>query len=122
MTEQEQQRNARRMTLNLYQLGALKTCGDMSSADVNEVLVYIATTLCGEAGELANYVKKVVWHGHKLDVNKLIDELGDTLWYIAIGAHLLGVELGDVGARNLDKLAKRYPDGFKQAKSISRRS
>ena len=40
--------------------------------------------ICGEAGEVAELVKKFTFHGKEYDRGKLVDELGDLMWYIAI--------------------------------------
>ena len=52
--------------------------------------------LAGESGECADIVKKHIFQGHELNKEKLKDELGDVLWYIAITAKGLGITLQDV--------------------------
>ena len=76
--------------------------------------------LSGETGEVADHVKKAVFHGHDLDVDHLAEELGDVAWYLAVTAHAIGYDLGDIFQRNIDKLAKRYPDGFSKERSLHR--
>jgi len=83
-------------------------------------MVNVALGLAGEAGEVTDIIKKVVFHGHELDVQKLVAELGDILWYVAIGASVLGFSLSDVASRNISKLKSRYPDGFSSESSINR--
>lgn len=39
-------------------------------------------------------------------------ELGDCLWYIALAAEVLGISMDTIAQTNVDKLLKRYPDGF----------
>jgi NTP pyrophosphatase (non-canonical NTP hydrolase) len=72
-----------------------------------------AIGLCGESGEVAELVKKHVFHEHPLDSNKLERELGDVSWYhnylTVRGAKST---LGRVFYRNIEKLSARYPDGF----------
>lgn len=51
----------------------------------------------------------------------LKDELGDGLWYMAVLAALHGWNLSEIGELNIEKLYKRYPDGFSQERSINRR-
>jgi NTP pyrophosphatase (non-canonical NTP hydrolase) len=68
--------------------------------------------LCGEAGEVANIIKKAAWHGQPADREKLADEMGDCLWYLADLASHYGLTLRDIAQRNVDKLQARYPDGF----------
>lgn len=76
--------------------------------------------VAGESGEVADIVKKHVCQGHALDVEKLSEELGDVLWYVAVGATLAGKNLSDVMQGNVDKLESRYPGGFDAERSINR--
>ena len=77
--------------------------------------------LAGEAGELANRWKKIVYHQHPFDADALVDELGDLLWYAAMLADALGLPLSEVATRNVRKLEARYPDGFDPERSRNRR-
>ena len=83
-------------------------------------LVNGALGIAGESGEVADYIKKIEFHGHVLDKDKLKKELGDALWYIATIADLVDIDLGDVAIENVAKLMKRYPDGFNEESSRSR--
>lgn len=76
--------------------------------------------LSGEAGETCDYLKKVVFHGHKLDRDKLCKELGDVLWYVATLATTAGLSLSEIAMANVEKLRKRYPNGFDSARSVNR--
>jgi NTP pyrophosphatase (non-canonical NTP hydrolase) len=69
--------------------------------------------LCGEAGEVANHVKKHLFHGEPLDRARVIEELGDVLWYLAHLADQVGSSLEEVASSNVQKLERRYPDGFR---------
>jgi NTP pyrophosphatase (non-canonical NTP hydrolase) len=77
-----------------------------------ENLEYPTLGLAGEAGEVANIVKKIQRDdaGVITDVTraKLKDELGDVLWYISACADELGLTLDEVAAFNMEKLAKRH--------------
>lgn len=77
--------------------------------------------IAGEAGEVADLIKKHVGHGHDLDRNKLVKELGDVLWYIAAIATLNGLSLADVAITNVAKLRLRYPEGFSEEASRNRK-
>lgn len=95
------------LTLNDYQNAAKET-----AVYPHEVgLSYTALGLAGEAGEVANKVKKVYRdNGGKLNLGSrkaIRDELGDTLWYLAQLATELGVSLEEVAAENLTKLKFR---------------
>ena len=66
-------------------------------------------------------LKKTEFQGHDFDPMKMVDELGDVLWYVAQLATGLGVTLEYVAQHNVDKLLARYPDGFDSEKSIHRK-
>ena len=51
---------------------------------------------------------------------KIIDELGDVCWYIAEIANVLDVPFEEVLIKNIEKLKKRFPNGFEVEKSINR--
>jgi NTP pyrophosphatase (non-canonical NTP hydrolase) len=75
-------------------------------------LEYPTLGLAGEAGEVANIVKKIQrdFGGQITDETrlKLKDELGDVLWYISACADELGLTLAEVAEYNVEKLAKRH--------------
>lgn len=83
-------------------------------------LAVMALGLAGEAGEVADMIKKHVGHGHPLDAGKLIKELGDVLWYLAAICDAQHTSLDEVARQNIEKLKARYPDGFTHASSIGR--
>jgi NTP pyrophosphatase (non-canonical NTP hydrolase) len=76
--------------------------------------------LCGETGEIADIWKKYLHQGHELDKEHMIEELGDVLWYCAELAAGLGVGLAEVAERNIEKLRRRYPNGFEAERSRER--
>jgi NTP pyrophosphatase (non-canonical NTP hydrolase) len=76
--------------------------------------------LCGESGEAIDVVKKHLAQGHELDREALVKELGDIAWYLAETAYALDVKLEDVLQGNIDKLKKRYPEGFDSSRSVNR--
>ena len=101
------------MTVNEYQKLAMVTLNpDLSKRDV---LINGVMGLCGEAGEAIDLVKKHLAQGHKLDREGLIKELGDVAWYLAETATALDVELEEVLLQNIEKLKRRYPEGFAAA-------
>lgn len=101
----------------VYQRLALRTASSLSSSNLilNGVL-----GIAGEGGEVADIVKKNLFQGHELDKDKLVDELGDVMWYIAIMAEGLGVSLEEIARHNILKLLKRYPNGFEATRSVNR--
>ena len=76
--------------------------------------------LCGEAGEAIDIVKKWLAQGHELDKEKLAKELGDVAWYLAETAYALDIPLDEILQGNIDKLKKRYPEGFRTEDSLNR--
>ena len=79
---------------------------------VTEHVLMAAMGCAGEGGEVVDLVKKFRFHGKPFDAERLIEEIGDVLWYVADMASALGVSLSDVAAYNVKKLDARYPDGF----------
>lgn len=76
--------------------------------------------LTGEGGEVADLIKKHVFQGHELDRTKVIEEIGDGLWYSAYLADALGSSMEAAAMMNVSKLQLRYPDGFLHRDSINR--
>ena len=106
------------MTINEYQKLAMTTLNP--DLNKNDVLINGVMSLCGESGECIDIVKRHLAQGHELDRDNLIKELGDVAWYLAETAFALDVELEEVFIRNIEKLKKRYPEGFSRSKSINR--
>ena len=105
------------MTINEYQRLAQRTAstGVPSSKIENGIL-----GLCGETGEIADVYKKYLYQGHELDREHMAEELGDVCWYVAEMASGLGLPLEEIMAQNIEKLRKRYPDGFDAERSVHR--
>lgn len=104
---------------NEYQELALRTANpDLSpSQSLQEGLM----GLCGEAGECVDILKKYLFQGHaELDIEHLAEELGDVAWYLAISAAALGYDLEEIFKINIEKLQKRYPNGFEAERSVNR--
>jgi NTP pyrophosphatase (non-canonical NTP hydrolase) len=102
------------MTFNNFQTNASRTAF-YPRAFKNQGLYYTALGLVGEAGEIANKVKKIMRdnNGNLEELAKadIFDELGDVLWYCASLADELGVNLEDVAKLNLIKLEDRMNRG-----------
>ncbi len=106
------------MTINEYQELAMRTVNP--ELDKNQMLINSVMGLCGESGEAIDIVKKWYAHGHELDREHLKKELGDIAWYLAEAVTALDLKLEDVLEANIEKLKKRYPEGFETQKSVER--
>lgn len=106
------------MTINEYQMLAMATLNP--ELNRKEVLINSVMGLCGESGEAIDLVKKWLAQGHELDKDHLIKELGDVAWYLAEAATALDVPLEQILQGNIEKLKKRYPDGFEKERSAAR--
>ena len=97
--------------LDLYQKVALTT----AIYPREQAIIYPTLGLTGEAGEVANKVKKIIRDGsNKNDdsmVSEIKSEIGDCLWYIAVLADDIGCKLSDIANTNLVKLANRKEKG-----------
>ncbi|MBD5357353.1 MAG: nucleoside triphosphate pyrophosphohydrolase family protein [Bacteroides sp.] len=99
------------MELNDYQKAALATAIYPNDRTVS----YLALAICGEAGELADKVKKVLRDKDGLfseaDKQALALELGDVMWYVANLSEGLGYPLSDIAQMNIEKIAGRVKRG-----------
>tara|TARA_R100001460_G_scaffold29156_1_gene58089 strand:+ start:52 stop:453 length:402 start_codon:yes stop_codon:yes gene_type:complete len=80
-----------------------------------QAIIYPTLGLTGEAGEVANKVKKIIRDGTNKNNENLVQEIsaeiGDCLWYISILADDIGVKLSDIANSNIEKLANRQKKG-----------
>lgn len=99
-----------RNTLDQYQDATLgyAVYPRAGTGEINAI-TYAVLGLVGEAGELANKLKKVYRDGN--DPATLNDELGDVLWYVARVADELALNLSEVALGNLEKLESRAERG-----------
>lgn len=107
------------MDLNEYQRLAMRT---KNRGDIGGIpdLAVAGLGIAGEAGEVADEIKKVLGHGKAMDTAKLKKELGDVLWYCASVAEDIGTTLGEVAELNVAKLKARYPNGFSTGDSVAK--
>ena len=106
------------MENNEYQTLAMTTLNPALSQ--KDVLINSVMGLCGESGEAIDIVKKWLAQGHQLDKEHLAKELGDIAWYLAEAATALDLNLEDILEANIEKLKKRYPEGFDIHRSLER--
>lgn len=106
------------MTLDEYQDRARRTKNRYD--DPRLAIGNWSMGLAGEAGELIDMLKKVYFHDHPANRDALVKELGDVLWYVAVLSDELGIDLEEVARTNIEKLEKRYPQGFSKQRSQDR--
>ena len=97
--------------LDMYQKVALTT----AIYPREQAIIYPTLGLTGEAGEVANKVKKIIRDGSNSKDEKLVSEIkseiGDCLWYIAVLANDFDIKLSDIASANIEKLALRKSKG-----------
>lgn len=107
------------MNFSDYQQAAMRTCS-LKHRHSLEALQNAALGLAGEAGEFADSIKKLSFQGHPLDREHLMEEVGDVLWYCALAAEALEADLQQIAQNNVEKLRRRYPNGFEAERSLHR--
>ena len=84
------------------------------TSDMHRLLT-AAVGMSAEGGEFMEIVKKMIFQGKPYNddnVRHLMIELGDILWYVAQACIALDISLDDITDMNIDKLSKRFPDGY----------
>ena len=96
------------MTLDDYNALAVRTLNDLGNFKNN--LAHMALGITGEAGEVADVIKKHYAYGKTLDVQHLVEEVGDIMFYLNGLLAEVDVEWAEVLELNIKKLEARYPD------------
>ncbi len=97
------------MDIETYSKLAIRTA-PVETASLSGI-VHAALGIGGESGEILDHVKKVAYNHRELDVNHLVAEIGDCVWYINFMLANLKVDWSTVLKKNIAKLEARYPDG-----------
>lgn len=106
------------MDFTTYQEGTARTGRAWDPMERVSHTMLLGLGLAGEAGEVAELIKKWAGHGAPLDRERLTEEVGDTLWYLSEVSRVAGISLAEAAEANLRKLEARYPDGFKEGVSV----
>ncbi len=112
------------MDAKTYQNSAARTLAVKPERELTakeQTIAMYALGLAGEAGEVAEQIKKALFHLHPLNIADLKKELGDVLWYAAALCTQYEIDLGEVMELNISKLQTRYPAGFNSGDSINRK-
>lgn len=111
------------MELNEYQEKASKTAQWENDSD-QYLLAYLGLGIVGEAGEVAEKIKKVMRNDKGVLTDKKKDalkhELGDVLWYLSQLARVLDIPFEEVAQANIDKLADRHKRGVIRSEGDNR--
>ena len=106
------------MEIKEYQIKSIRTINNkLTTEQLISNMVFGAN---GELGEVTDILKKHLYQGHELDRKHLKEELGDIMFYLVNLASIYEIDFLEVLQINIDKLVKRYPDGFDKYKSINR--
>lgn len=100
------------MNFNEYQ----KLARESARLDQDDVtrLTHWVLGLAGETGEVVEPIKKLIFYGTPIGRTQMVEELGDVLWYLTNIASEYGLYLDEIAEYNIQKLKKRYPEGFKE--------
>ena len=102
--------NAQKLNFFTYQEKSKRTMN--TALETKDQLNNYVFGLVGEVGEVVDLLKKFFFHGHEVDSTRLKSELGDILWYVSAVASLFNLDLQEIAQYNIEKLEKRYPEGF----------
>lgn len=106
------------MEIREFQKNSIRTLNmDLTK---EQLLSNMVMGIAGESGEVADVIKKHLYQGHDLDVAHLKEEIGDVMFYIVNLANVLELDMEEVLEDNINKLRKRYPQGFDADRSINR--
>lgn len=112
------------MTFTEYMSHALRTWGfkdAITTTEKRDSCLNAALGLAGEAGETVDLIKKVIYHGHPFDADKLKKEIGDVLYYAMILAWSYDLNPDEIVELNVEKLKTRYGNQFCADKSLNRK-
>lgn len=93
-----------------YQMKSARTHNTELSDE--DAITNAALGLAGEAGEVVELVKKALYHGKPYSRGSIRDELGDVLFYLTWLASRHTISLSEIMEANVEKLKRRYPEGF----------
>lgn len=103
--------------MNSYQMLASRTINKELTKE--QMILHALHGMVGEIGELHSLHQKV-YQGHAIDEEHAKKELGDLAWFIAEYCTANDWDLSEILQMNIDKLMKRYPEGFNVDKSLNR--
>jgi len=112
------------MQFDEYKEKALRTdwadYSDYHTGDVTPRFEYSAIGLMTESAKVLDLIKKSKKDMVPLDKNRVVEELGDLLWYLNLALDELDVSYEELMQSNIDKIGRKYPVGDKQAEQLIR--
>ncbi len=103
------------LTLDEFQKAALRTINP--ALNERDRLIDASAGLAEEAAEVLGLIRQRTLQGRDIRIERLTEELGDTLWCLAVTAHTLGLSLSEIAATNQAKLQRRHPEAFRAPSS-----
>ncbi len=97
------------MNAEQYTVLALRTA-PITPNNLKHDLAHAVMGMTGEAGEVADIIKKHIYYGKPLDREKVLEEAFDCIWYINLLLHLIDATWAEGFEMNIKKLEKRYPN------------
>ena len=97
------------MNLREYQQLCKKTAKPFD--DKTQAMSDWGLGVSGEAGDLAGCIKKTFYHNNDQTAG-IRENVGDVMWYLSMICNTMGWELDDITSENIEKLSKRYKQGF----------
>lgn len=104
-------------------ISQLKKPGDDILKDLTPTaadLLHLCLGLCGEAGEVADAIKKFAIYNKPIDMENVVEELGDIEFYLGAIRQTIGVNRSAILAHNTKKLRKRYGTSYSNSAAQAR--
>ena len=106
------------MTIKEYAELARRT--QNKALSMQEKRLHALHGMASEVGEIHAIYQKA-YQGHPVDIDRVVDEIGDLMWFASELCDAIGVQLEEVAGANIEKLRRRYPgDGFDAERSVHR--
>lgn len=88
--------------------------------DKNSRLFHVILGMCTEAGELLETFDSMIYRGKPLDSDNIFEEMGDVMWYFAVGCDTMGFDPNELLGLNIAKLKVRFKDKFTEDAALNR--
>jgi NTP pyrophosphatase (non-canonical NTP hydrolase) len=105
------------MLMSDYQVLAMRTAKPLPR---DKAILHVIVGLADELGELSDAIKKSEIYGEPIDMVNMAEEVGDLLWRVSYAAHVFGFSLETIARMNIEKLARRFPDGYSDYHATAR--